>query len=268
MTSTWSSDNAAWVSPTQHETACFILVFVSARFFVIINNQESLRHKSEKISESTLTLLLSIYVRKKYRYIFGNSRRWTNKTATHTRTAESFIPVSRTGIMAAVEGAPGSSLSLKMSAKLLRHKAQEFLASRKHANNLVDIIAQWDVSFKHFFQFLRCFPEEFLLAFRSRKIFNFEVNSTLLPNFPSFIKLFAFLCPNFRIQALPAFLLSRRFSLSYSDAMTCISSARFHSPFRVSAFALFYEIPSRNRSQFAWYLFPSHQTRDSSHFPC
>ncbi|XP_043276228.1 nucleolar complex protein 4 homolog B isoform X2 [Venturia canescens] len=48
--------------------------------------------------------------------------------------------------MAAVEGAPGSSPSLKMSAKLLRHKAQEFLASRKHANNLVDIIAQWDDS--------------------------------------------------------------------------------------------------------------------------
>ena len=50
---------------------------------------------------------------------------------------------------------PGASSSQKMSSKLLRQRAQEFLASRKHANNLVDIIAQWDVSaisemnFKH-----------------------------------------------------------------------------------------------------------------------
>lgn len=39
---------------------------------------------------------------------------------------------------------PGASTQ-KMS-KLLRQKAQEFLTSRKHANNLVDIISQWDVS--------------------------------------------------------------------------------------------------------------------------
>lgn len=40
---------------------------------------------------------------------------------------------------------PGASTQ-KMSSKLLRQKAQEFLTSRKHANNLVDIISQWDVS--------------------------------------------------------------------------------------------------------------------------
>lgn len=40
---------------------------------------------------------------------------------------------------------PGDSTQ-KMSSKLLRQKAQEFLTSRKHANNLVDIISQWDVS--------------------------------------------------------------------------------------------------------------------------
>ncbi|XP_031778710.1 nucleolar complex protein 4 homolog B [Nasonia vitripennis] len=33
---------------------------------------------------------------------------------------------------------------LKMSSKLLRQRAQEFLASRKHANNLVDIIGMWE----------------------------------------------------------------------------------------------------------------------------
>ncbi|XP_017880756.1 nucleolar complex protein 4 homolog isoform X2 [Ceratina calcarata] len=41
---------------------------------------------------------------------------------------------------------PGASPSQKMSSKLLRQKAQEFLTSRKHANNLVDIISQWDES--------------------------------------------------------------------------------------------------------------------------
>lgn len=57
--------------------------------------------------------------------------------------------------MADAADLPGASSSQKMSSKLLRQRAQEFLASRKHANNLVDIIAQWDVSgisemnFKH-----------------------------------------------------------------------------------------------------------------------
>ncbi|XP_031849520.1 nucleolar complex protein 4 homolog B isoform X2 [Nomia melanderi] len=40
----------------------------------------------------------------------------------------------------------GASSNPKMSSKVLRQKAQEFLASRKHANNLVDIIGQWDES--------------------------------------------------------------------------------------------------------------------------
>ncbi|XP_043254297.1 nucleolar complex protein 4 homolog B isoform X3 [Colletes gigas] len=48
--------------------------------------------------------------------------------------------------MADAADLPGASSSQKMSSKLLRQKAQEFLASRKHANNLVDIIAQWDES--------------------------------------------------------------------------------------------------------------------------
>jgi U3 small nucleolar RNA-associated protein 19 len=39
---------------------------------------------------------------------------------------------------------PGASTSQKVS-KVLRQRAQEFLASRKHANNLVYIIEQWDV---------------------------------------------------------------------------------------------------------------------------
>ncbi|XP_034949416.1 nucleolar complex protein 4 homolog B isoform X2 [Chelonus insularis] len=40
----------------------------------------------------------------------------------------------------------GHSQFSKMSSKQLRQKAQEFLASRKHANNLIDIIGQWDDS--------------------------------------------------------------------------------------------------------------------------
>ncbi|KOX79371.1 Nucleolar complex protein 4 like protein B [Melipona quadrifasciata] len=47
--------------------------------------------------------------------------------------------------MADVANLPGASSSQKMSSKLLRQKAQEFLTSRKYANNLVDIISQWDV---------------------------------------------------------------------------------------------------------------------------
>lgn len=48
--------------------------------------------------------------------------------------------------MADAADLPGASSSQKMSSKLLRQKAQEFLTSRKRANNLVDIISQWDVS--------------------------------------------------------------------------------------------------------------------------
>ncbi|KAK9306305.1 hypothetical protein QLX08_003006 [Tetragonisca angustula] len=48
--------------------------------------------------------------------------------------------------MADVTNLPGASSSQKMSSKLLRQKAQEFLTSRKYANNLVDIISQWDES--------------------------------------------------------------------------------------------------------------------------
>ncbi|CAD1469946.1 unnamed protein product [Heterotrigona itama] len=48
--------------------------------------------------------------------------------------------------MADVANLPGASSSQKMSSKLLRQKAQEFLTSRKYANNLVDIISQWDES--------------------------------------------------------------------------------------------------------------------------
>ncbi|XP_015596740.1 nucleolar complex protein 4 homolog B isoform X2 [Cephus cinctus] len=42
-----------------------------------------------------------------------------------------------------MSGAAVSSIQ-KIPTKYLRQKAQEFLTSRKHANNLVDIIAQWD----------------------------------------------------------------------------------------------------------------------------
>lgn len=35
----------------------------------------------------------------------------------------------------------------RMTSKQLRQKALEFLSSKKYANNLVDIISQWDVSF-------------------------------------------------------------------------------------------------------------------------
>lgn len=34
----------------------------------------------------------------------------------------------------------------RMMSKQLRQKAQEFLSSRKKANNLEEIISQWDVS--------------------------------------------------------------------------------------------------------------------------
>ncbi|KAJ8679896.1 hypothetical protein QAD02_015683 [Eretmocerus hayati] len=45
--------------------------------------------------------------------------------------------------MAGVVG-PGPASATRMSSKLLRQRAQEFLASRKHANNLVDIISMWE----------------------------------------------------------------------------------------------------------------------------
>ncbi|EZA53150.1 hypothetical protein DMN91_005388 [Ooceraea biroi] len=41
---------------------------------------------------------------------------------------------------------PGASTSQRATSRLLRQRAQEFLTSRKHANNLVDIIGQWDES--------------------------------------------------------------------------------------------------------------------------
>ncbi|XP_015179196.1 PREDICTED: nucleolar complex protein 4 homolog B [Polistes dominula] len=41
---------------------------------------------------------------------------------------------------------PGASSLQKMSTRTFRQKAQEFLSSRKYANNLVDIISQWDES--------------------------------------------------------------------------------------------------------------------------
>ncbi|XP_012231731.1 nucleolar complex protein 4 homolog B [Linepithema humile] len=41
---------------------------------------------------------------------------------------------------------PGASTSQKATSKLLRQWGQEFLASRKHANNLVDIISHWEES--------------------------------------------------------------------------------------------------------------------------
>ncbi|XP_012266462.1 nucleolar complex protein 4 homolog B [Athalia rosae] len=42
--------------------------------------------------------------------------------------------------------APGVCLPQKMPSKVLRQKAEEFLASRKYANNLLDIIGEWDES--------------------------------------------------------------------------------------------------------------------------
>ncbi|KAK0179863.1 hypothetical protein PV327_005574 [Microctonus hyperodae] len=48
--------------------------------------------------------------------------------------------------MATIQANPGNSQLQKMSSKQLRYKAQEFLVSRKYANNLVDIISQWDDS--------------------------------------------------------------------------------------------------------------------------
>ncbi|XP_017764885.1 PREDICTED: nucleolar complex protein 4 homolog B isoform X3 [Eufriesea mexicana] len=48
--------------------------------------------------------------------------------------------------MADAADLPGASSNQKMSSKLLRQKAQEFLTSRRYANNLVDIISQWDES--------------------------------------------------------------------------------------------------------------------------
>ncbi|KAL6264918.1 hypothetical protein P5V15_005012 [Pogonomyrmex californicus] len=41
---------------------------------------------------------------------------------------------------------PGASTSQRAISRMLRQRAQEFLASRKHANNLVDIISHWDES--------------------------------------------------------------------------------------------------------------------------
>lgn len=48
--------------------------------------------------------------------------------------------------MADASDLPGASSVQKMTSRLLRQKAQEFLLSRKHANNLVDIIGQWEES--------------------------------------------------------------------------------------------------------------------------
>ncbi|XP_078045524.1 nucleolar complex protein 4 homolog B [Augochlora pura] len=48
--------------------------------------------------------------------------------------------------MAEAADLSGASSGQKMSSKVLRQKAQEFLSSRKYANNLVDIIGQWDES--------------------------------------------------------------------------------------------------------------------------
>jgi len=41
---------------------------------------------------------------------------------------------------------PGASTGQRAMSRMLRQRAQEFLASRKHANNLVEIISHWDVS--------------------------------------------------------------------------------------------------------------------------
>lgn len=57
-----------------------------------------------------------------------------------------FHSPSETSTMATIQANPGNSQLQKMSSKQLRYKAQEFLASRRYANNLVDIISQWDVS--------------------------------------------------------------------------------------------------------------------------
>lgn len=48
--------------------------------------------------------------------------------------------------MADAADLPGASSIQKMTSAHLRQKAQEFLASRKHANNLVDILSYWDES--------------------------------------------------------------------------------------------------------------------------
>lgn len=48
--------------------------------------------------------------------------------------------------MADASDLPGASSMQKMSTRTLRQKAQEFLSSKKYANNLVDIIGQWDES--------------------------------------------------------------------------------------------------------------------------
>ncbi|KAG5326525.1 NOC4B protein, partial [Acromyrmex heyeri] len=39
---------------------------------------------------------------------------------------------------------PGASTGQRMMSRMLRQRAQEFLASRKHANNLLEIISHWD----------------------------------------------------------------------------------------------------------------------------
>ncbi|XP_024891465.1 nucleolar complex protein 4 homolog B [Temnothorax curvispinosus] len=41
---------------------------------------------------------------------------------------------------------PGASTGQRAMSRMLRQRAQEFLASRKHANNLVEIIGYWDES--------------------------------------------------------------------------------------------------------------------------
>lgn len=48
--------------------------------------------------------------------------------------------------MANVSDSPGASTSQRTMSKLLRQRAHDFLISRKHANNLMDIIDLWDVS--------------------------------------------------------------------------------------------------------------------------
>lgn len=70
--------------------------------------------------------------------------------ATTTRGGRTYTaeeqPERRHNCVCAACGPARAAGALKMSSKLLRHKAQEFLASRRHANNLVDIIGMWEVS--------------------------------------------------------------------------------------------------------------------------
>ncbi|KAL6449404.1 hypothetical protein ACFW04_000765 [Cataglyphis niger] len=48
--------------------------------------------------------------------------------------------------MTDASGLPGATTGQRAMSRLLRQRAQEFLASRKHANNLVDIIGHWEES--------------------------------------------------------------------------------------------------------------------------